>query len=70
MKTKVVNQSDFSLDPGLHTGTFDTSVIKVIRCIPIFDKVCISKMAGRRAKRIEIWASGLSIQCTQGTFDT
>ncbi len=27
-------------------------------------------MAGRRAKQIEIWASGLSIQCTQGTFDT
>ncbi len=27
-------------------------------------------MAGRRAKRIEIWGSGLSIQCVQGTFDT
>ncbi len=33
-------------------------------------QACISKMAGRIAKRIEIWASGLSIQCTQGTFDT
>ena len=27
-------------------------------------------MAGRRAKLGEIWASGVSIQCTQGTFDT
>ena len=35
-----------------------------------FQQACISKMAGRRAKRIEIWASGVSIQCTQGTFDT
>ena len=25
-------------------------------------------MAGRRTKRIAIWASGLSIQCTQGTL--
>ncbi len=24
----------------------------------------------RRAKRGEIWASGVSIQCTQGTFNT
>ena len=32
-----------------------------------FWQVCIWKIAGRRAKRIEIWASGLTIQCT---FDT
>ena len=30
---------------------------------PIFDKP-VSR------KRSEIWASGMSIQCTQGTFDT
>ena len=33
-------------------------------------QACISKMAGRRVKLSEIWASGVSIQCTQGTFDT
>ncbi len=27
-------------------------------------------MVGRRAKKSEIWASGVSIQCTQGNFDT
>ncbi len=27
-------------------------------------------MAGHRAKRSEIWPSGVSIQCTQGTFDS
>ncbi len=26
-------------------------------------------MAGRRTKRSEIWASGVSNQCIQGTFD-
>ena len=30
----------------------------------------ISKTAGRRAKRNEIWPSGARIQCLQGTFDT
>ncbi len=35
-----------------------------------FRQACISKMAGRRAKRVEIWAFRVSIQCTQGTFDT
>ncbi len=30
----------------------------------------IWKTSDRRAKRVEIWASGASIQCTQGTFDT
>ncbi len=35
-----------------------------------FRKICISKMAGRRAKQREIWASWVSIQCTEGTFDT
>ncbi len=30
----------------------------------------IWKMSDRRAKRIEIWPSGVSVQCTQGTFDT
>ncbi len=35
-----------------------------------FRHACISKTAGRRAKQIKIWASGMSIQCTQGTFDT
>ncbi len=27
-------------------------------------------MAVRKAKQSEIWASRVSIQCTQGTFDT
>ena len=35
-----------------------------------FRKNCFSKTAGRRAKRSKIRASGVSIQCTQGTFDT
>ena len=51
-------------------GSFDTSVIKVILWSFVhsdFWEACISKMAGRRAKRIEIWASGVGIQCTQGT---
>ncbi len=30
----------------------------------------IWKTRDRRAKQTEIWASGVSIQCTQGTFDT
>ncbi len=30
----------------------------------------IWKTSDRRANRIEIWASGVSIQCTQGAFDT
>ncbi len=30
----------------------------------------IWKTSDRRAKPSEIWASGVSIQCTQGTFDT
>ena len=30
----------------------------------------IWKTSDRRAKRSEIWASGVSLQCTQGTFDT
>ncbi len=30
----------------------------------------IWKTSDRRAKQSEIWASGVSIQCTQGTFDT
>ncbi len=57
-------------------GTCDTSVIKVILgsfgAFPIFKKKtnCILKTAARRAKWIEIWASGVSIQCTQGAFDT
>ncbi len=34
-----------------------------------FPQACISKTAGRRAKRSEIWASGMSIQCT-GIRDT
>ncbi len=48
-------------------GTFDTSVIKVILdlrsfgAFPIFEKNCSSKGDGRRAKRIKIWASGVSI---------
>ena len=33
-----------------------------------FRQACVSKMAGRRAKWSEIWASVVSIQCTQGTF--
>ncbi len=40
-----------------------TSIQKII------DEPCISKTSGRRAKRSEIWASGVSIQYTQGTFD-
>ena len=51
-------------------GTFDTWVLKVIRCICSFRNTCISKTAGRRAKWSETWASGVSIHCTQGTFDT
>ncbi len=35
-----------------------------------FRQACISKMAGRRAKQSEIWASGASIQCIQGPFDS
>ena len=38
-----------------------------------FRHACISKMTDRRAKRIEIWASGVCtqcVQCTQGIFDT
>ncbi len=35
-----------------------------------FRQHCISKTACRRAKRSEIWASGVSIQCIQGTFDS
>ncbi len=35
-----------------------------------FRQACISKMAGCRAERTEIWASGVSIRCTQATFDT
>ncbi len=35
-----------------------------------FRKTCVSKTAGRRAKQGEIWASGVSIQCTQDIFDT
>ena len=30
----------------------------------------ISKTSDRRAKQREIWGSGVSIQCTEGTFDT
>ncbi len=30
----------------------------------------IWKMSDRRGKRIETWASGVSIQCTQGNVDT
>ncbi len=30
----------------------------------------IWKTSDRRAKQSEIWAPGVSIQCTQGTFDT
>ncbi len=30
----------------------------------------IWKMSDRRVKQSEIWVSGVSIQCTQGTFDT
>ncbi len=35
------------------------------------DKVCdIFQTAGRRVKRTNIWASGVSISCIQGTFDS
>ncbi len=30
----------------------------------------IWKTSDRRVKKREIWASGVSIQCTPGTFDT
>ncbi len=45
----------------------------VIWCVSNFRRAYISKMAGPRAKRSEIWGSGpMSIQCTciQGTFDS
>ena len=29
----------------------------------------IWKTSDRRAKRSEVWTSGVSVQCTQGTFD-
>ena len=35
-----------------------------------FLKICISKMAGRRANGLKFGLWGLSIQWTQGTFDT
>ncbi len=41
----------------------------VIGRISDFRQACISKTAGRRAKRSEI-ASGVSIQCIQGPFDS
>ncbi len=47
-------------DYPVYTGYlwhFLYTVIKIIRCIPISGQACISKMAGRRAKGIEIWAS-------------
>ena len=40
--------------------------VKVILCISNFQQTCISKIAGRRVKRSEFWALGLSIQCVQG----
>ena len=53
--------------------TFDNSVIKVIlgsfSALRFLTSLYL-EMAGHRAKRSEIWASGLSIQCTEGTFDT
>ncbi len=56
-------------------GTIDTYVIKVILGSftpndPDFRKTWFSKTVGHRAKRNENLASGVSIQCTQGTFDT
>ncbi len=49
-------------------------MIKVILgsldAIRVYEKNCISKISGRREKRSEIWASEVSIQCIQGTFDT
>ena len=35
-----------------------------------FRQACISKIASRREKQSEIWASGVSVLCTQGAFDT
>ncbi len=34
-----------------------------------FQQSCALKMAGRRAKLSEIWASGMSIQCIQDTCE-
>ncbi len=44
-------------------------MIKVIRCILIFDKSVPRKWLVVE-RNTEIWASGVSIQYTQGTFDT
>ncbi len=41
----------------------------MIGCISDFRQSCTLEMAGRRAKRSEIWASGMSIQCVQDTCD-
>ncbi len=51
--------------------TVKLSKFEVIRCISNFWQpcTCISKSAGRRVEGSEIWASGLSIQCMQDTFD-
>ncbi len=46
--------------------------IESYQTLPEFSSQLFSiiwKTSDRREKRIEIWVSGLSIQCTQGTFD-
>ena len=55
---------------SVYTGYFDTYGVKVIlgslikvRLISNFRQSCTLKMAGCRAKRSDIWASGMSIQC-------
>ena len=45
-------------------------ILGVIRCISDFQQAHVSKTADRRAKRSKLWASGVNIQCIQGTFDT
>ena len=34
-----------------------------------FQQTCISKTAGRRVKRSEVWGSGVNVQSIQGHFD-
>ncbi len=62
---------------SMYTGHFwhiaDQAQSQDNRCVSNFRQLCISKMAGRRAKWTKFWASGVSIQCIQciyGTFDS
>ncbi len=60
----------FSVYWVLLTVTWLRSFWVIRRCISDFGQSFIWKTACRRAKRSEIWASGVTIQCIQGTFDS